>query len=261
MVAFRDHIKTLGMNKNIVNNETELLCYRLRTPRQRKRAVRDEFDRKLRAFDREQRELWKKEGELGWIELNPPVMRGWKRFYVLRPDVSRSKDASFFQAILDKINTVDYSSRKDFKVKYRSQGKKQHYIKDQRLKYLAEAKTAKAVFSEKELQLFEHREVLDWTGKKFIPVMVFTEQWHFVLRTRPNFITKTRARNELIESRISEIENYFERNYLRERLKNIKGIKNYWHSEMWEEKWRKERHQFKNMSLLKMLDAIKEEQI
>lgn len=246
------------MNNNIVNNDTDLLCYRLRTERQRKRAAKKDFDRKLREVDREEDKLYDLEDKLGWVDLNPPVMRGWKRFYVLRVDVARSKDAPFFQALLDKINTVDYSSRKDFKVKYKSQGKKLHYLKDQRLKYLREARYPNVTFSDKELEFFEEREVLDWTGKKFNKAFVFTEPWRFVLQVKPNIITQTRVRDEVIESRLAEIDNYFDRNHLRVRLKNIKGIKDYWYSEMQEKKWRKKRLQFSNIPLIKLLDAIKE---
>jgi len=244
---------------SIVNNETDLLCYRLRTERQRKRAARKGFERKLRSFEREENKLYDQQKELGWVDLTPPVMRGWKRFYVLRADIARSKDAAFFQGLLDKINTVDYSSRKDFKVKYRSQGKKLHYVKEQRLKYWHEAKYFKAIFSDKELQFFEERDVPDWTGKKFNKAFIFTEPWRFVLQVKPNIITQTRVRDEVIESRLCEIDNYFERNHLRVRLKNIKGVKDYWYSDMQEERWRKERHQFKNIPLIKLLEVVKQE--
>lgn len=107
------------MNKEMVNEQTDLLCYRLRTARQRKRMARKGFEKKLRALDREETELWQKEKNLGWIDLNPHVQRGWVRHFVLRGDVARSKQAEFFQGILNKINTSHWSNRKDFRINRR----------------------------------------------------------------------------------------------------------------------------------------------
>jgi hypothetical protein len=45
---------------------------------------------------------------MGYVPLEPPVQRGWKRTFVLRADVASSAKAVFYQGILDKINRVDY---------------------------------------------------------------------------------------------------------------------------------------------------------
>lgn len=246
------------MNDNIVNDEADILLYGLRTARQKKRMQYKGFHRELLRLNREERKLDKQVWELGWIDLHPPVMRGWKRYFVLRDDVARSKEATFFQGILDKINTLDYCTRKDFKIKYRYKGKKQHSVKPQRLKYLGEVTDKKINFSEKERGYFEECEITDWTGKKFIKVFVFTEQWRFVLRIRPNLITKTKVRDEVIESRIAEIENRIERNYWRATIAKAKG-ESYTHGWWRDEDLQKDNYCFKNMSVSKILDAIKED--
>src|SRR5882762_4574889 len=105
------------MNNEFVNEQEDILLYGLRTARQRKRIQYKGFEKKLRALDREREKLWQQQRNLGWVELKPPVMRGWKRFFVLRDDVAESIYATFFQNILDKIGTVNISNRKDFKAR------------------------------------------------------------------------------------------------------------------------------------------------
>ncbi len=94
---------------------------------------RKQFERKLIQLFFEQRNLSKQISNSGYEKLDPPVQRGWRRFFVLRKDVARSDDALFFQKLLDKINTIEYSSRKDFKVKRRRLGKKIYIESEQRL--------------------------------------------------------------------------------------------------------------------------------
>ena len=245
------------MNHEIINEKTDLLCYRLRTARQRKRMARKGFEKKLRALGREENRLYTSKGELGWIDINPPVQRGWKRHFVLRDDIARSKDSVFFQGILDKINTTDYSNRKDFKIKHRDKGKKVYALKPQRLRNLKEVNFKKVSFTEKELNFFEEQDVLDWTGKKFYKALVFVQAWHFVLRIKPNIITKTRVRDEAIESRLAEINNHLERRNLRPMLTNMQGrsYRGRWRKE--EEK-AKEMYLFKSTPLPQILDLAKE---
>src|SRR4029078_1937661 len=92
----------------------DILCYRLRTARQKKRMQYKDFDKQLIQLYQEERELYWQIRELGCVPLIPPFQRGWKRSFVLRDDVARSPQAKFFQNILDKINTRDWSYRKDF---------------------------------------------------------------------------------------------------------------------------------------------------
>src|SRR5215213_11908918 len=109
-------------NKDITENE--ILSFRIRSRRQKIRAQHEDLEKKLIALHKERRQLYQQQRSLGWVELHPPVMRGWKRYFVLREDVQRSKSAAFFTSILNRINTVQYSSLKDFKVKKRKSGRK-----------------------------------------------------------------------------------------------------------------------------------------
>ncbi|MGV3588803.1 MAG: hypothetical protein ACO1OF_17490 [Adhaeribacter sp.] len=90
----------------------ENACYtgRFRSAREKKRLVKLDFEKQLRQLARERCHLLEQKRSLGYEPLKPPVQKGFKRFFVLRDDVAWSPRAAFFQEILDKINTVQYSA-------------------------------------------------------------------------------------------------------------------------------------------------------
>ena len=95
------------MDKKIIEKYgSEINCYKLKTARQKKRAVKMANENKLLSLHREERKIWQVQRDMGMVELNPPIVRGWKRYFVLREDVARCNDALFYQNILDKINHV-----------------------------------------------------------------------------------------------------------------------------------------------------------
>ncbi len=237
------------MNNDVNNQPVSLLHFRLRTARHKKRAQHEDRDKQLLALHWEQNELRHQQRNLGWIELNPPVVRGWKRYFVLRPDVAKSKHADFFESILQKINTVQYSHRKDFKIKKRKWRKKVYVTKEQALLQPEEYHFNKLNFTEKEKQWFAEVISFDKNKRRFVKNYVFVEPWRFVLRVRPNIITKTKVRDEAIESRIQQIRNYIERNNLRGRISHLTDGHSY-------SRWNEERKREKNPSRNKPLTAI-----
>jgi hypothetical protein len=251
--------KKIIMDKKLIKEFGEdILCYRLRTERQKKRAQFEDFEKYLIQLHGEEKELWLKKRNLGWITLEPPVQKGWKRFFVLREDVARSRQADFFDNILKKINTNDWSYRKDFKVKRRRYGRKTYVVKPQKLMELHESCFNGLGFSEIEKQFFhiEHRLGKGSTSSSIY--YVFNEPWRFALKVRPNIIDKVRERDEVLEARQRQIKNYLERNdYEKKQLKILYG----------DCRWRKyaadeEYHDwnfFKNKSLQRILDEAEEE--
>jgi hypothetical protein len=239
------------MNLHYVNSSTALLQFRLRSAHHKKRAQYEDWDKQLLALQRERNVLYKQQRNLGWVELNSPIVRGWKRYFVLRDDVAKSKQASFFESILSKINTTQYSYRKDFRVKKRKWGKKVYVVKELHLLRPQAFCFNKMKFTEAEKQFFEERLVQDkWTTKPY-KIYVFKESWRFVLRVRPNIITKTRARDEVIESRIQQINNYLENGALIGRLAHLSnGRRNSWY----DEEKSKEKNPLKNKPLATTLD-------
>lgn len=173
------------------------------------------MDTKLIKQYGEEKELHRQKSNLGWIELRPPVQKGWKRYYVLREDVAASKSAEIFEGILKKINTYDWSYRKDFRVRDRKKGKKIYAVKPQKLLEPNEWRFQKLGFTEGEKQYFdpEFRPIHGITDMYLC--YVFREPWRFVLRTRPNLIDKIRIKDGELESKISKMREYMVRNHYR----------------------------------------------
>lgn len=208
------------MNTFIPQTETDF--YRLRTPRQRRRAVLTHRDKQLLALHRRRKALWQQRRDRPLVPLEPPVMRGWKRSFVLRDDVARRPDAAFYERILERINTVQYSHRRDFKKKRRSQGRKIHVARDQYLKRLELWEWQKAGFTPQEAALFDLVEApCPYRPGTWVYRYVFREAWRYVLRIRPNRITHTRLHNAEAEATEKAIDNYLERQDKRNRLNKL----------------------------------------
>jgi hypothetical protein len=206
---------TIIMDSKLVKQYgSEILSYRLRTVRQKKRMQYEDFDKKLLKLDKEETRLFKQKRIFIWEPLKPPVQRGWNRFFVLREDVATGKHAAFFENILSKINTCDWSHRKDFMVKYRRFGRKKYRVKKQSLLRPEGWRFNRMGFTDEEKLLFD--EVWEINSRKeLVKRYVFREPWRFVLRVRPNIIDKICRRDAMVDSRYQEIRNYLGRNYYR----------------------------------------------
>lgn len=235
----------------------DILCYRLRTARQKKRIQYEDFHKQLIRLYKEEVKLMEKERALGWEPLVPPVQNGWKRFFVLREDVARSKHADFFNSILKKINTHDWSSRKDFKVKNRRKSRERYTVKRQKLLEPMDHHFLKLNFTEREKQLFHEEFHYDKYRRSYYKKYVFNEPWRFVLKIDPNMITKIRKIDPAIESRLDQIDNYLEKRNLRiVQTKLLYGDKRwtYWKLKWDGREW--ERNPLKNKNIQQILDAV-----
>lgn len=219
----------------IADRESYVLSGRFKTERRKKRLVIEGRDKQLVHLYKELRAVKKAQRELGFAELKPPVQKGWKRFFVLRPDVERSSDAEFFRQLLEKINTVTYSHRKDFKHKRRRHGKKVDVDRIQLLREFYSYEWPKLKLTEREMSYF--RKDWEFVGNSTSVRLkyVFTEPWRYVLRVRPNMITHVRIIDPQLMSREKELDNYFERNRLYPRLFKLSEG---WYKYYWEYKSR-----------------------
>jgi len=233
----------------------EILCYRMRTARQKKRMQYEDFDKQLIQLDKRETTLRRQIRTLGFKELHPPVQKGWIRHYVLRDDVARSEQAEFFENILKKINTYEYHWRKDFKVKRKRNGKKIYIVTEQHLLKLRDYRFWQLDFTDAEREFFTEEWYFDFrTG--FYKQIVFTEPWRFELKIRANMIYKEPLRDGQVDSEKKWIANYLERNDLRGR--QAKLLQGNWKS--WSTNKELEKHNeinlFKNKSLYEILDFI-----
>ncbi len=198
--------------------ENYIAASRIRTGRRRKRDARKQYDKQLLQYNRKQKELWQAWQNRGYTELTPPVMKGYIRYFVLRDDVARSRNGAFFQELLKKINTYDYSHRKEFKVKKRRRGRKIHVLREQHLLQPTEYFFKKMKLTSREVNCFEERIRYCKNGIDQIKYFVVKEPWRFVLQVRPNMITKQRVVAPELCSAIDQLDNYLERHQLKHRI-------------------------------------------
>lgn len=263
--AMASHLPT---GKNYIVMDTKLiqqygediLSYRLRTARQKKRMQYEDLDKFLIALNKEHVALYRHRYFPVWEPLIPAVQRGWKRFFVLRDDVARSKQANFVEGILKKINTEYWFHRKDFKIRKRKFGRKYYVVLSQELLEPDEQEFAKLNFTDAEKQFFHEEFPYDNRKGKFVKRYVFNEPWRFVLRVRPNMIDKQRKTDPEKESRLQEICNYLDNNDYGKRTQRILNG----HYKHVYKKWKyiekdKEKYIFKNKSLSSILETVREE--
>ena len=236
-----------------------ILSYRLRTARQKKRMQHEDLEKKLIGLNKERWALRRQQSNMGWDPLIPPVQKGWKRFFVLRDDVARSQHADFFQNILKKINTYDWSHRKDFMIRKRRFGRKKYGVKEQKLLQPWEWHFEKLGFNVYEKQMFHEEYHYEKWNKGPIKRYVFSEPWRFVLKVKPNMITKIRKLDPELESRLQQINSYLERNDYEGKLGRLMTGSYKWKEWKWKNYDRyDEEYLFKNKSLYQIMDMIKE---
>src|SRR5690606_37296467 len=92
---------------------------KIKTARQKKRLQKEDIEKQLIRLHRLREKLQQQKNSLPLVPLETPYQKGWKRSYVLRQDVARSRYGSFYQTLLEKINTVIYHHDKHFKTSKR----------------------------------------------------------------------------------------------------------------------------------------------
>ncbi len=224
-------------NMTMAEESCSLLSFRIRCPRAKKRALREHREKQLRKLDREQRELRREQRRLGYVDLEQPLMRGWKRTFVLQPDVVGGRHATFYQQVLEKINTVQYHPDRHFLAKKRIMGRKKRVPRKQHLLTFSAAAFSRRQFTVCEQRKFHTIEYWSNRTKRFETAYVFSDQWCFRLQVRPNMITKVRLESTLMEQRLQEIGNYLEGYALYGQLHRLHG-----RSYRWWRKFRKRDH-------------------
>ncbi len=153
------------------------------------------------------------------VELPKPRFNGYKRFYILREDITRRKDAKDIQQILDKISTTAYSKTKDFSyynIEYKYD-KYNIYLNRQHLKSLTQKQ-----FDE----LNPHQKTFfykSWDGKSNCNRYYFFLEWMFVFKIKQHYITHVPMLVPEMESKLSELENKIEKHNLWPRIYKALG--------------------------------------
>lgn len=199
-----------------------ILSIRIRSERRRERERRKEHDRQLLSLHRELKALWEKTRWPEYVDLDSPYQRGWERFFVLRDDVANSSDALFYQTLLGKINTRQWSYRKDFRKRSKRHGKKTYPVQEQSLQDVWESEFFSNKFTVQERRCFTEVLVSSQWSQSIFRKFRFMEPWRFVLRVQPNMVTQVRIINQDLERREAHLERRLEIHNLWPRLDKLR---------------------------------------
>lgn len=208
--------------KNLALNEADL-SVRLKSARRKKKLVKKDFEKQLLALSLEKRALYEARHNLPFILLEKPYQQGWLRYFVLRDDVLRSPNADFFQNLLDKINTYQYSSIKSFSKKTRKNGKKVWLPTTQDL-YLVpmhQFHCPNLGLTNDEKTYFSVVEQWSDSFDRMRQFYKFDDSWRFVLRIKPHIITHKKVLDTDLERKIKWIENQITNKHLRPKINKL----------------------------------------
>jgi len=203
--------------------------YRIKSARRKRRLVKTDRDKQLIQLSKQRDELSLQRRLIPLVPLEQPYQRGWKRFFVLREDIKRSPKASFYEALLPKINTTEYHHEKSFKRKKR---RKKRYGFEVRKQLLREFdlywwNSPRTNLSDREKTCFTRAETYSIKTRRAEVKYVFTEPWRYVLKVVPNMITHRKPLDADMEKEIAWIDNHFERYDLWPRINRLTRGRSY----------------------------------
>jgi hypothetical protein len=196
---------------------------KIKTARQQKRLQKEDYNKRLIQLDRLRDKLCIERRNLPLVPLETPYQKGWKRSFVLREDVARSRNAMFYQELLEKINTVVYHHDKRFKYSKKKRRKKIQVDIPQTLREFCEPgwKANRIRLTDAEKALFYPKEVRDKNNRPGGIRYVFAEPWRYVLQVRPHMITHVKMIDEMLEQEIQRLDNYIETHNLRHKINKL----------------------------------------
>lgn len=250
---------------NYADEDVLVAADNLPSRRWKTRRIRTARDKKIRGVDKEHTRVLNQIHDLGWEELNPPIQRGYQRLFVLTEATRYTKRASFYQGILDKINTAQFSSTKRFARKKRKIRKWRYRdVKEQQLQQPIDWQFHReGRFTEDEKKYFYPVEYYDYACKMWRCRYIFTEPWRFELRIRPYFITKVKRKDPALEQYRDELEDLRNRPDNFGRLIRMWGGNRYAWKKVINEKNDRKRYaynSFRNVPLYRIVENYKEEQ-
>jgi len=199
-------------------------CSRIKSARRKKRLQKEDKEKQLIQINKKEKKLREQRWNLPLLPLDVPYQKGWKRFFILRDDVARSKDANFFTELLSKINTEQFANNKSFTKHKKKKRKKIEIDIQQQLKSFSESEWIDNKYcklNDKERELFKL--VKRWCNnrKKFYNEFLFTESWRYVLKIKPHFITHYKMHDNVLEQQINELENKITNHNLRHKISRL----------------------------------------
>lgn len=236
---------------------------RLKSKRRRKRLTRQSKEKKVMALHKLEMDLWDQKRNLPLVPLEKPYQKGWIRFFVVRDDVQRADTLGFFTELLQKMNNHLWSDNKRFTKRKRKFQRRIEVPIEQKLKRFSEIEWTdpNCKLTPKEKEYFQAVEEWDIHRKRYCTYYECKEKWRFVLRVRPYMITHTKAVDVALERDLKRIENYIEKNNLR----NLQNRLVYGRSFKWKVEEKEIKNPLQSKSIVQIyqeyLDERKEKQL
>ncbi len=246
-----------------INADRELIAlYNLKTKRQKRRALKEDREKQLLRLYEQSKELYEAQRNLPMVPLNEPFQKDWKRTFAMHKSDLYGDKVDFYQCLLDKINTAQYSRDKQFRdpLHRKKNGQKLYRIHDQSIKEFEayEWNDPKLLFTDKERELFQRVEYWHTIFRQQRVKYVFTEPWRYKLIVTANIIYEVREEDGILKQMESELDNYLRRANLWNAIYKVRDGSVYnWKREMPEKA--KYRNPFKNKPFTAMLDEVKNE--
>lgn len=181
-----------------------------------------EILRKYRELSRLRKARW----NLGWIELEKPIRKGFERILAPRKDYLRRKDAEYFKELAELIAPVPRVLSIDgtfLKKDYFKRTVAEEHAQPRSY----EPREFRKILARFQKEFFETTETRPLFRMAPYQVRVFKLQnpWRFTEQTIPHYVTHVRICDPDLDSRIGELENYFNRNALYGKLDKLLGVK------------------------------------
>ena len=236
----------------------DLLHYKLKTKRQKRRLVVEDRNKQLLRLNERLNELDDLQSKLTMVPLQEPYQRGWKRMFVLTDNTLLSGKADFYLRLLEKINTVEYCKNKSFRKRCHRRKKRKWQYEDipQVLQQFDHWQWSHSKFklTEKEKEFFHTEKVWSKDGRQYSIRYVFNEPWRYRLQVMPHIITETKMMDNVLAQEIGEMDYYIKSRDLQPLLHKLtKGRSWKWWGEVCNEK-SKYSNPFKNKTLHAILD-------
>jgi hypothetical protein len=183
---------------------------------------KDEQDKELLALWREYLALSAAKRELPYEQLKTPLQRGFKKYFVLRDDISRRDDAVQLQEILGRINHTVYCKDESFKVKKYYNRQKEDLKPG--LQYVKETDWVKYKWPDHHKKWFKLQTIyhkLDHRRMITFKAYVFKYPYMFVTKVEPNMVTHIRKFDAELEGKLQGLRNKFDRDMLWTRLDKL----------------------------------------
>lgn len=201
--------------------------YNLPSRRWKIRRIRTGYDKKLRRLDKELDKIDRQIRNLGYEDLVPPIQRGYVRMFVLTKETEEESRADFYREILKQINTVQYSSTKDFKERKRRIAKwKYQKFGDMRIRNLTESWFEYTKELTDEQKSYFYPAIFYRKTKKreeFEKMYVFTEPWRFEVKVKPYMITQKQIKDHALEQKSAELSDLLSTDRNVRRLAKMRG--------------------------------------